>query len=66
MQKKNAKVRSVITLFSVSCLADTGFAIKTSISQEQETKIILHTFAFLKVPDFFKLCSGAVGSVHVV
>lgn len=66
MQKKNAKARSVITLFSLSCLADTDFTNKTLIRQEQETKIIPHTFAFLKVPDFFKLCGGAVGSVHVV
>lgn len=66
MQKKTAKVRSVITLFSVSCLADTEFTFKTITRQEQESKTILHFFAFLKAPDFFKLCCGAVGSVHVV
>lgn len=66
MQKKDAKVRSVITLFSISCSADTDFTNKTLIRQEQETKIILHTFAFLKISDFFKLCSGTAGSVHEV
>lgn len=60
MQKKNAKVRSVIKLgvFSISYLADTDLTNKTLIRQEQETKIAFHTFALLKVPDFFKLCSG--------
>lgn len=68
MQKKNAKVRSVIKLgaFSISCLADTDLTKKTLLRQEQETKIVLHTFAFLKGPDFLKLCSGAFGSVNVV
>lgn len=68
MQKKNAKVRSVIKLgvFSISCLADRDLINKTLMRQEQETNVVLHTFAFLRAPDFFKLCSGAFGSVDVV
>lgn len=57
-----AEEKNVITLFNISCLADTDFMKKHSLGKSKKPKL----FFIPEVPDFFKLCSGAVGSVHVI